>query len=427
MKSSSAHGKPGKETKPANIKALDMNLLPVLNKIAELSVDKSNFDYLHSYKLTLDSTNKELVIKESKAFLASYSPSTIQPFSSFVESKLSELLLLQDNLNGLGSQLKQLSKQENTLLQERIKLNQTIEALATSSQRYQEICRTQQKKNKSTTEEVERMAREEIERTSKLRESCEESLRDVRASVEAEEHLLREKQAENEQLRVRINDFKSHLLQRKHQLEAYRKSKELQAQIELTKNQRFIQMKNHQDLQRKAYESNLMRQREKIKEVEEQIKLYSTKFIEFEEVWDETRSMFAAVENRCQDVAARAFAMEAQNQKLFSKAESRQEELEAVLNENSAINLEHRHLLAQCAEAEVECRRKQMERAELTKKLHQLRYPSEAEPILPIVNETIATATVTPSLATTNTTSSSSSSSSSNRRHRRMDPSSPAS
>jgi chromosome segregation ATPase len=105
-------------------------------------------------------------------------------------------------------------------------------------------------------------------------------------------------------------------MQRKQQLEAYKKSKALQAQIDETKKQRFLQMQNHHDLQRKAYESNLDRQREKIKEVEEQIKMYATKFSEFEGVWEETRTMFAAVENRCQDIAARAFAMEAQNQKM---------------------------------------------------------------------------------------------------------------
>jgi len=75
--------------------------------------------------------------------------------------------------------------------------------------------------------------------------------------------------------------------------------------------------------------------------VEEQIKMYSSKFTEFEDVGEETRSMFATVENRCQDVASRAFAMEAQNQKLFSKAESRQKELVV----ESAVDSTHRQLL----------------------------------------------------------------------------------
>jgi chromosome segregation ATPase len=251
----------------------DINLLPVLNKIAQLSVDTSSSEFLSTYKQALDPTAKEEVIKESKIVFSTYSPLSPLPLVTFLESKISELTSLQDTLHGLGSQLKQLSKQENTLLQQRIKLNQTIEALAASSQRYQEICRAQQRKNKSTTKEVERLAREEVERTSKLRESCEESLRDVRVSVEAEEHLLGSKQVENEQLRVRIKEFKSHLIQRKQQLEAYKKSKELQAQIDETKKQRFQQMQNHHELQRQAYESNLDRQRNKIKEVEEQIKI----------------------------------------------------------------------------------------------------------------------------------------------------------
>jgi len=158
--------------------------------------------------------------------------------------------------------------------------------------------------------------------------------------------------------------------------------------------------------------------------VEEQIKMYSSKFTEFEDVGEETRSMFATVENRCQDVASRAFAMEAQNQKLFSKAESRQKELELVLSSKSAVDSTHRQLLIECAEAEQVCRKKQVERAELTRRLHQLRNPStiistENESAVSAAAASVAVVSSSPVVA-----SSSSSSSSANRRYRRMDPSS---
>lgn len=396
----------------------DVNLLPVLNKIAALSVDKPVNDFLQLHSQKLDPTTKESIIKESKVTFSSLSATSETLLPSFLESKVAEVSILQNSLNELGIQLKQLSKVENTLLQERIKLNQTIEALAISSQQYQDICRAQQRKNKSTTEEVERLAREEVERTSKLRESCEESLRDVRVSVEGEERLLGEKKSENEQLRARIQEFKSHLVQRKQQLDAYRRSKALQAQIDETKKQRFLQVLSHRELQKQAYESNLERQRAKIREVEDQIKMFAGKFSEFEGIWSETRDMFATVEGRCQEVAAKAYAMEAQNQKLFGKAESRQLELERVLQFKMTLDTQHQQLLTDCAEAEMNCRMKQMERAELTKSLQRLRTPG-------VIPEVMTNADG--SIATTTASSSSSSSSSSTRRHRRMDPSSPAS
>ncbi len=374
---------PSNNSNPNDVKQ-NIDLASIFHKIAVFEEEKLEWDYLESVKESIDEKLKQEIIElssqEFQRISGVTSDSTNEVMTSFTElaeenvkkligDKINDLTIMEQKLFELAKRLKLLCCEENRLLIDRARLMQAIETTSNSSQILQDVCRNQQKRNKTAFEDFELLCAEEASRTESIERSCEESIREVIASVEKEEKLVADKEKENLDLRAKIEEFRNHLAYRQQQTEAYQKAKELQMHLTRSKKEEIEKSKHQNQTSWENYLSSLNQQKEKVNTLENQVKIYAAKFSDFDHTLKDTKILFTNVENRGREIALKAFNIEQRNQKVFSKAEARQRELENLLNEKLRLDEEYRSLQNECATEESICRDKLSVRAGLLRQV----------------------------------------------------------
>jgi hypothetical protein len=360
-------------------------LADIFNKIAEFEVTKSDADYMQMMlSLQLEAEERSAVEQSAAAefnkFLGGLMPlfqggtdcSRSKEIETFFDAKFVELESLESSFSSRLPEFKNLCRKESGLAADKNSLLHAIELNDMQVKELQEICRTAQKKNKESMEEVEKVRQAGINRTFSLGQSCQSSIDDVLGSLQSEEESIKKKEEENEDLSKKLTEFKAHLAAHSKQLQAQKRAVDLQSQLIAAKKSQVGHHNEQCRLLSGEYSSRLVKQYEALDRLREQVYLYKSKFAEFESSIEDTKKVFAHFEARAKEASSRALELEDGTSKILKKAEAKHNELDRLKEERVQVDDEKVAIDKDCSELEKLCRSLATERMALNKALKDL-------------------------------------------------------
>lgn len=379
--SSSSSSKSSTNTKGS----MDRHILTeIFNKITEFGGERSDQEYFETLAQRLDGITIDQVsaaakskfenIKDEQAIsMSTSSDGSPHPCEVLMREKIVSIRQLEESIMTSIAKYKTLIRDESLLSAEKMRLLQSLETSEELSRTLQESCRKMQRRKKESLEEVEKNRMEEMERTNELKISCEKSISEVITSVEQEEKILEEKEAENVQLRGKIDSFLVHLAVREQHMEAQSRARNLQQQIIVAKRAQIENFEAQCQLKIENYGQRLEHQRSGVVKLQEQINHYKTRFHEFGSSLDDTKLLFQHFTQRGVELTTKASEHEQRNQKIINKAEAKHKELEVVKARKLAAQRELEAVQIECAEEEKVCRELNDRRTKLSKQLEALK------------------------------------------------------
>ena len=289
-----------------------------------------------------------------------------------IESKLVHLTTAENSLIKLSKQIQTLNKQENSLLTNKTKLITKNNIGIHLIDKLLSTCTEQERQYKQKEAEFNTNLDTEHQRTIALTSSCEKSMQEVIVSVEKEESELCLREITNSELSQKLIDFKQHLSLRSQQKVSLKQTIKIKNEIKINKLLHLSSCKLSNENTLATYTKNIQTQKHKIHVLESQVYTYTNKLHEFEKTLIDTKSLFQSVEERGKQISNNAYIIEQKNQKIFTKAEIRQKELEMLLNNKLILDKSCRLLFQECDHADLYCRTLQAKRAGLSKLLEGL-------------------------------------------------------
>ena len=289
-----------------------------------------------------------------------------------IESKLVHLTTAENSLIKLSKQIQTLNKQENSLLTNKTKLITKNNIGVHLIDKLLSTCTEQERQYNQKQAEFSTNLDTEQQRTITLTNSCERSMQEVIVSVEKEESELSLREITNSELNQKLIDFKQHLSLRSQQKISLKQTIKIKNEIKINKLLHLSSCKLSNENTLASYTKNINTQKHKINVLESQVYTYTNKLHEFEKTLVDTKSLFQSVEERGKQISNNAYIIEQKNQKIFTKAEIRQKELEALLNNKLILDKSCRLLFQECDHADLYCRTLQAKRSGLSKLLEGL-------------------------------------------------------
>lgn len=363
-------------------------LVDIYNKIAQFEEEKSDVDYLHAVTIELEKPIRAQTVQDAiVTFESNFNISRFEDDLSEMRDKMRDFFVhsvacVQENERGMAmlvTEYKTLSRKENNLSADKLRLQQALDLNSEMSNQLQEKCRASQKRYKETAEELVKMHEDESKKTAELKMSCQGSIDDVIISLEKEEQSLQKKAEENSELRGKIDSFMAHLRLRDQHLEAKQRAHELQQQIIVAKR---AQKDNHGEqcrLKAESFRSRIDAQKDKTTKLREQIELYRARFVEFEQSLEDTKEVFKNFEDRGTEMASKSHQLEQKNRKVLAKAEVKRKELELQRELKAHYDLEYLDLEKQCKDADLVCRQLSVARSKILKDLQDFKCQQELQ------------------------------------------------
>ena len=289
-----------------------------------------------------------------------------------IESKLVHLTTAENSLIKLSKQIQTLNKQENSLLTNKTKLITKNNIGVHLIDKLLSTCTEQERQYNQKQAEFSTNLDTEQQRTITLTNSCERSMQEVIVSVEKEESELSLREITNSELNQKLIDFKQHLSLRSQQKISLKQTIKIKNEIKINKLLHLSSCKLSNENTLATYTKNIQTQKHKIHVLESQVYTYTNKLHEFEKTLIDTKSLFQSVEERGKQISNNAYIIEQKNQKIFTKAEIRQKELENLLNNKLILDKSCRLLFQECDYADLYCRTLQAKRSGLSKLLEGL-------------------------------------------------------
>ena len=289
-----------------------------------------------------------------------------------IESKLVHLTTAEKSLIKLSKQIQALNKQENSLLTNKAKLITKNNIGVHLIDKLLSTCTEQERQYNQKQTEFNTNLDTEQQRTIALTNSCEKSIQEVIVSVEKEESELCLREITNSELSQKLIDFKQHLSLRSQQKISLKQTIKIKNEIKVNKLLHLSSCKLSNENTLASYSKNIQTQKHKIQVLESQVYTYTNKLHEFEKTLIDTKSLFQSVEERGKQISNNAYIIEQKNQKIFTKAEIRQKELEKLLNNKLILDKSCRLLFQECDHADLYCRTLQAKRSGLSKLLEGL-------------------------------------------------------
>ena len=289
-----------------------------------------------------------------------------------IESKLVHLTTAESSLIKLSKQIQTITKQENNLLTNKTKLITKNNIGIHLIDKLLSTCSEQERQYNHKQAEFNTNLDTEQQRTITLTNSCEKSIQEVICSVEKEESELCLREITNSELSQKLIDFKQHLSLRSQQKISLKQTIKIKNEIKINKLLHLSSCKLSNENTLASYSKNIQTQKHKIQVLESQVYTYTNKLHEFEKTLIDTKSLFQSVEERGKQISNNAYIIEQKNQKIFTKAEIRQKELEKLLNNKLILDKSCRLLFQECDHADLYCRTLQAKRSGLSKLLEGL-------------------------------------------------------
>lgn len=182
-----------------------------------------------------------------------------------------------------SSQLKQAKAKRDVFTSENFRFRQELVSCSEKLKEYEELCRNFQGVCKDKQEFHAKSLELEVEKTAQLNRECSDSIGKVMVKVTAEEEELAEKQAENESLSGKLEQFKEHLDMQKKRVENEQRAKELELKLEAAKKAQSDYLAEQERLKRDSLRAKVSTAEEKVNQLNEQLEMFKAKFIEFDE------------------------------------------------------------------------------------------------------------------------------------------------
>ena len=215
-----------------------------------------------------------------------------------------------------SSLLKQAKAKRDVYTSENFRFRQELVSCSEKLKEYEELCRNFQSVCKDKQEFHAKSLALEVEKTAQLNRECSDSIAKVMVKVEAEEAELSEKQAENESLSAKLEQFKEHLDMQKKRVENEQRAKELELKLEAAKKAQAEYLSEQERLKKDSLKAKVRTAEEKVNQLNEQLEMFKAKFIEFDETLKKSGEVTHQFELREASLLEMAVQLRAEHSKL---------------------------------------------------------------------------------------------------------------
>lgn len=212
------------------------------------------------------------------------------------EHKIKDELLKSLAANAAKYHTQKLSRDQ--MVADSFRLSESLKTLRPQVQDMGELCRSLQALDKEKADHHAKMLLAEQQKTSHIESECGASLSSVTTKIDAEEADINAKAQENEELRVKLEQFKGHLELRREKLKNEQRTKELTEKLEAAKLAQKTYIEEQEKLKRDACKSKIIHTRETVMQLEQQLQLYDRKFEEFESTLTRTNEIMTQLAER---------------------------------------------------------------------------------------------------------------------------------
>lgn len=306
--SSARHAATDDSVNPFTIKDVTQEELDAIEKsFEEIIAEFENLTKLpHEQSETLVTINQEMLYKLDGAILNE-------------ECNQEELHSL---FKEKSSQLRQAKAKRDVYTSENFRFRQELVSCSEKLKEYEELCRNFQSVAKDKQEFNAKSLEVEVEKTAQLNRECSDSIGKVMVKVEAEEAELAEKQAENESLSVKLEQFKEHLDMQKRRVENEQRAKELELKLEAAKKAQSDYLSEQERLKKDSLRAKVHTAEEKVNQLNEQLEMFKSKFLEFDDTLKKSGEITQQFEVREATLLEMAGKMRAEHSKLKKQSAS---------------------------------------------------------------------------------------------------------
>ena len=250
------------------------------------------------------------------------------------------------------------------LIADSIRLRESITALQPQLLEVGELCRSLQTLEKEKSEHHAKMLACEKEKTASIDKECGNSLSSVSGKIDAEEADIDLKAKENDELRDKLDQFRSHLELRKEKLRNDEKTRELKGKLEAAKLAQRAYVEEQERMKRDSCRSKIIHSEETILNLQNQLKMYDEKFQEFDSTIRRTAEIMGQLDERETMLLSVVTKLRADGADWKTRASQAEVALINVLDEKKKAEEDLASLRASVSKSEKKCRLMQTHRKE---------------------------------------------------------------
>lgn len=202
----------------------------------------------------------------------------------------------------------------------------------------EELCRNIHKRVGIMEDNYGQMLQIEKDGNEKFRTECDNSTASLLEKIKIEEEELEKKEKENEDLRSKLEQFKSHLDLRKDKMINLKKTKQLEDQLATARSDQRKYLLDQQALKANSLNAQLLHSKETTHTYKEQIHLYNSKFKEFESTLAKTAEVMGTFDERKGILQQLLAKVKAENEELKQRAT--QEDVALIKGNDMTSNVE---------------------------------------------------------------------------------------
>jgi len=245
------------------------------------------------------------------------------------------------------------------------RLSESLKTLRPQVQDMGELCRNLQALDKEKADHHAKMLVAEQQKTTHIESECGTSLSSVTTKIDAEEADINAKAQENEELRVKLEQFKGHLELRREKLKNEQRTKELTDKLEAAKLAQKNYLEEQEKLKRDACKSKIVHTRETVLQLEQQLQLYDRKFEEFESTLTRTNEIMTQLAERELSLLTMVSKLRTDHAEWTGRASQAEVNLATVMEQKKKSEEELTELKASAVRTEKKVRKLQAKRKEV--------------------------------------------------------------
>jgi chromosome segregation ATPase len=248
------------------------------------------------------------------------------------------------------------------LTAETIRFRETLKALHPQVSEMSELCRSLQTLEKEKNDHNLKLLGVEKEKSASIERECGSSLTSVTTKIAAEEADIDSKDAENEELRTKLEQFRAHLELRREKQRNEERTRELAAKLEAAKLAQKSYADEQDKMKRARCKSKIAHTQETVLQLQEQLRMYDAKFAEFESTLLRTAEVMAQLDEREAALKSAVQVLRGTNGDLKARAAHADVALIAALDGKKAAEERLAAVRAAVLSAEKHCRAVQAKR-----------------------------------------------------------------
>jgi alkylhydroperoxidase/carboxymuconolactone decarboxylase family protein YurZ len=231
----------------------------------------------------------------------------------------------------------------------------------------EELCRNLQKLAKEKDEQRKHLIELERSKSEHLESECLQSINAVTKKIEQEEEELTQKEMENSNLKLRLEEFMHHISLQKERRQNELRAVELQKRLTEAKQAQELYLQEQEKMKKMAMKQRKKQLEETVTMLRKQLATYAEKFEEFEETLDRSTEVLEKIDER--ETHLLTILQKLTQEATTLKGKAQETDVAVIMNLESKRSLEQ-DLLGQkqiYEKLEKKCRKLLMKRQELIK------------------------------------------------------------